>query len=938
MDKFWENYIKTRPADSKGAFDAFKKMNQEPRTMVAELTNMNTPDLEQSPDSFLRPGETLEDWDVTFRRPNADGGRAGYNDGQLVTPSVDGSRPGYAGRYEDTEYGSRVKYDTKLKKYVKRVARTVDGKKNYNVYIEQKPNENMKQFLERVAEKGKSQISRAKIARDKINLEQRMYTNNWTKNWLDQNLEKYGVRKFDKMLKDMSNAWQKHVPKIKIPGSDTSAWTTKVLKLPNITTSRGLESAVTKRPFTYEGFTFYTNLESSDDLISKSKSQWRKAFFKNKIRTIPNLEKKIKAYFDFINTPGVGTKKTMAFKEFADKDVLYILSNEDSGLVKASRYELFNSFKSLAKPYNDFTSKINRSETWKKNANLIEEKLGLKKNSIKNSLTAEGKKIKKLFDLKGLPDGLGYSIEHGQGISAAAKTGNVEIMKRAVNDLIGTTRRHNTQLGFHGFEANRNALIREITEGRNVKENIKSLNTLAKDVYKDFGLKGNMYSIKNGVLTSKPISTALTETDRFRQYAIQLAKDPEGLAFIKKRHGSLENMLSLLCTKKASGGRIGYQSGTVVGGTLRCGVKQFNKNLKTGNTNSALMKRILARGGNILKEGAKQLNPAELLRLRNLIGPTALGFMAAFEAGAITDDHLRKGTPWNEAFAKNWLTKSFLPYSEEFARQKNLLQSGQLDTDAQKIYALDMMKYEKLWKEMDRIEGMKSDQLLEQGGYGMIDGSQIVTDEAIADAEANVNRILEDLDSRDSFRNTGKQMENIRAMDEMEAIRMAKPKTFNIGDMEIQYSDGYSPIFGKLGTRLVNKLAAPPRKRTGPMTAKREMKIDYSLPTYDKAITTPLDADQLQAYAEYHRDIGDLEPREELPQWYIDELQQREKWRQLFEKNPSGLLGTQYNADGGRAGYMGGGMTGIRRPSAIPPESGPQSQGLASLKKYGSYY
>ena len=26
---------------------------------VAELTNMNTPDLEQSPDSFLQPGETL---------------------------------------------------------------------------------------------------------------------------------------------------------------------------------------------------------------------------------------------------------------------------------------------------------------------------------------------------------------------------------------------------------------------------------------------------------------------------------------------------------------------------------------------------------------------------------------------------------------------------------------------------------------------------------------------------------------------------------------------------------------------------------------------------------------------------------------------------------------------------------------------------------------
>mgnify|MGYP003138127118 FL=1 len=56
---------------------------------VAQLDNVNTPDLDQTPDSILRPGETLEDFDVTFRRPNADGG-------MLVKPSVDGRRPGYA--------------------------------------------------------------------------------------------------------------------------------------------------------------------------------------------------------------------------------------------------------------------------------------------------------------------------------------------------------------------------------------------------------------------------------------------------------------------------------------------------------------------------------------------------------------------------------------------------------------------------------------------------------------------------------------------------------------------------------------------------------------------------------------------------------------------------------------------------------------------------
>jgi hypothetical protein len=48
---------------------------------VAQLDNVNTPDLDQTPDSILRPGETLEDFDVTFRRPNADGGRIGFSDG-----------------------------------------------------------------------------------------------------------------------------------------------------------------------------------------------------------------------------------------------------------------------------------------------------------------------------------------------------------------------------------------------------------------------------------------------------------------------------------------------------------------------------------------------------------------------------------------------------------------------------------------------------------------------------------------------------------------------------------------------------------------------------------------------------------------------------------------------------------------------------------------
>ena len=87
------HYTKDDRGDATGAFEMF--VAEVPRS---EMDNFNTPDLEQSPDSFLKPGETLEDFDVEFRRPNAEGGIQ-----QLVQPNDDGSRPGYRGS-GDREY------------------------------------------------------------------------------------------------------------------------------------------------------------------------------------------------------------------------------------------------------------------------------------------------------------------------------------------------------------------------------------------------------------------------------------------------------------------------------------------------------------------------------------------------------------------------------------------------------------------------------------------------------------------------------------------------------------------------------------------------------------------------------------------------------------------------------------------------------------------
>jgi len=106
------------------------KLAQVPRS---EMDNFNTPDLDQGADSILRPGETLEDFDVEFRRPNAQGGVQ-----QLVNNTVDGSRPGYAGDDEVTklakEYQKVTGSQTTLANIKSRIRNNVITKELINKY------------------------------------------------------------------------------------------------------------------------------------------------------------------------------------------------------------------------------------------------------------------------------------------------------------------------------------------------------------------------------------------------------------------------------------------------------------------------------------------------------------------------------------------------------------------------------------------------------------------------------------------------------------------------------------------------------------------------------------------------------------------------------------------------------------------------------------
>ena len=309
--------------------------------------------------------------------------------------------------------------------------------------------------------------------------------------------------------------------------------------------------------------------------------------------------------------------------------------------------------------------------------------------------------------------------------------------------------------------------------------------------------------------------------------------------------------------------------------TAELGGKEKLKQLlfKGGGTTAekGLVQKIISGGG---KMALGMLNPAELIKLKNLIGPGALGIMAAFEAGVVTDDVLRMGKPLNESLAANWLFKSFRPHSEEFEKQRNLLQSGKLN-DSQRQYALEMMKIEQATKEFNRIEMMESTQLVD-GAFD--DNFTITSQEEINTAKQKlverVGRIKESVFEE----GTAKQLENKAAMAEKEATEMAKKK--------------FSPLGGDSGTPLVNMAPRPENMTRGPKTEKKRMNLDFSIPGY-----TPYN----KAYTPSDKEISDYYQTLEKPR----ALNPGEGTLIRMGMGGEGLYGTQDKfAEGGLANLM----------------------------------
>ena len=657
------------------------KLAEVPRS---DMDNVNTPDLDQGADSILRPGETLEDFDVTFRRPNAEGGRIDFNKG------------GDATRLKALE-ADYIKFGKKKLNKAANVLgfedyASMSGEKNNN--FRRKIREQLTKYGE-VLPKGYDSDVRGRKTRipKEQNIQIKLLEETNKKNFfdpkqfaIDNDISLAKVKKQAERLQ--TNIYKKRMLEAGKDVGVTLEWIPKDPKFSDNTLNKLWKSKLIK----YER-------EKIDELFYD-------AFGREKIK---------------------GTnKKNLSFN---NKKFLAIKKN-------------LNEYRKLRNAINAKYPNIN-----------FELDHPLSKSTLKKMFNASAEELTRVNPLEadlnnGFKDAVSQQYEKAMGDPKKGIKPNLN-KKKAVEKI-----------------------------ARDLKLNIGKINNDATNF--KYGVKEfQKLNMKDEIL--KAVQNQADLSSNFKTYVknnpelFKTANVNPNANITKITQGQVKQVASLLeklgCGQ-AAGGRILFSKGTPGASLTECGKKgvaKFIDDLKSGNYSKAT-KDVLKGGGNLIKNIA---NPMELLKLRNLIGPGALGFMAAFEAGVITDDVIRQGTPLNESLANNWLTKTFLPYTQEYAKAKNLLETGKVPSNMKK-YVQDVVTFNESLKDMEGIQGNVDSRLVDVGGYGMGDGTSMYSKEK---EDKDVNNLIKKMStiSEDVITpGTGKALKMKALQNESEATRMAK--------------------------------------------------------------------------------------------------------------------------------------------------------------------
>ena len=264
-------------------------------------------------------------------------------------------------------------------------------------------------------DKRQSQMGTIKQAgRDKALIAHSEQVNNFVNNFYNENIEKYGVRDYDKFEKDLLKAFKKSGIK-DIPGRKSL-----YKDLPNIAT------ADSKIPFTSK-FENKPLIRGTSGGGSTNKNYFKNLFYSGKIATDPSLQNRIGEYLDYYNEDkkhykGAPVDRKAIRAKYSDTlsnlgDVMFVLGDDKvgpgnfrSGIVKKffpEKMETYNRKKQISNAL--YTEKIAQIENKLTPAQLKKVLGG--ETSIKRFMEKQTEKLKDIFDVSSLDEGLRFNLD-----------------------------------------------------------------------------------------------------------------------------------------------------------------------------------------------------------------------------------------------------------------------------------------------------------------------------------------------------------------------------------------------------------------------------------------------------------------------------------------------------------------------------------------------